>query len=174
MSIIHRDIRPDCIYIDAFGHIKYSDFSCAKRIEDRTYTFVGTPEYTAPEVFLSSGYDYSADYWSLGVCMYEFLTGQLPFGSGKDDTLSVYREILKVSETGINFPDHLRDEVAKDLILKLLKVNPEERLSSPSEIKSHQWFENFDFDALLCHSLPPPYIPNPHTLKEQHFKNKRD
>ncbi|TNV85759.1 hypothetical protein FGO68_gene15857 [Halteria grandinella] len=170
MNILHRDIRPDTLYLDEQGYIKFSDFTCAKKIEDRAYTFVGTPEYTAPEVFLSSGYDFSADYWSIGVCLYEFLTGQLPFGNGEtSDTLSVYLDILSRVEKGITFPEHFRDEVAKDLILKLLNHNPQERLSTPAELKEHQWFENFDFDALSCHSLQAPYIPKMKDIRE----NKR-
>lgn len=87
-SIIHRDIKPENIFIDEEGYIKLLDVGTCKVISDRTYTLVGTPAYTAPEVFLSVGYDYAADYWSLGIMLYEFLCGTLPFGrDGHTDPL---------------------------------------------------------------------------------------
>lgn len=45
----------------------------------RTFTIVGTPHYTAPEVITGKGYSFAVDYWSLGVCIYEFICGGLPF-----------------------------------------------------------------------------------------------
>ena len=93
-NIIHRDIKPENMFIDEEGFLKILDIGTCKKITDRTYTLVGTPAYTAPEVFLSTGYDYAADYWSLGICLFEFLCGYLPFGSGQTDPLLILKDII--------------------------------------------------------------------------------
>lgn len=65
-----------------YGYIKLTDFGFAKKLLPagrKTWTFCGTPEYVAPEIILNKGHDYAADYWSLGVLMFELLTGAPPF-----------------------------------------------------------------------------------------------
>lgn len=93
-------MRPDIILIDQEGYLKFGEFGNSVVLDgDRTYDFVGVPQYTAPEVFLSQGYDYAADYWSLGVCLYEMICGDLPFKG--DSTLEVYKDIHMKSSKGI-------------------------------------------------------------------------
>jgi cGMP-dependent protein kinase 1 len=78
--------------IDHQGYLKATDLGVAKVLKGkndlliiRTFTIIGTPHYNAPEVILGKGYAYSVDIWSLGICLYEFLAGGVPFGEDSDD-----------------------------------------------------------------------------------------
>lgn len=66
-NILYRDFKPENIMIDDTGYLKLIDFGAAKIIKGRTHTIIGTPSYTAPEVYIGEGYSYTSDYWSLGV-----------------------------------------------------------------------------------------------------------
>lgn len=61
------------------GYIKLADFGFAKIVKERTYTICGTPDYIAPEILLSKGHNYAADWWSLGILLYELIVGYTPF-----------------------------------------------------------------------------------------------
>jgi serine/threonine protein kinase len=85
--IVYRDLKPENVFIDASGYIKLGDFGFAKALNDanKTYTFCGTPGYVAPENILAHGYNYSVDWWGLGVLMYVLLTGRQPFSTPKTE-----------------------------------------------------------------------------------------
>eukprot|EP01126_Amoeba_proteus_P014592 TRINITY_DN1644_c0_g2_i9.p1 TRINITY_DN1644_c0_g2~~TRINITY_DN1644_c0_g2_i9.p1 ORF type:complete len:209 (+),score=18.78 TRINITY_DN1644_c0_g2_i9:334-960(+) len=82
-SIVYRDLKPENLMIDRFGHLKLIDFGFAKKLVpgDRTCTICGTPDYVAPECILgeTSGYDVRVDYWALGVLTFELMVGIPPF-----------------------------------------------------------------------------------------------
>ena len=65
--------------IDVNGYLKLTDFSFAKAIKGRTYTLCGTPSYIAPEILLNSGHGIAVDWWSLGILIYELISGKDPF-----------------------------------------------------------------------------------------------
>ena len=157
-KVIYRDLKPENIMVLENGYIKFFDFGTVKEIKSgRTKTFIGTISYMAPEVFTGKGYSFQVDLWSLGVMMYEFLCGKLPFGDGDDDAedpMEFYNAMIKQDLT---FPPFVTDDDFKDLISKLLIKDPNKRLCQYSVIKTHEYFKDFDWEKLLSLNLPAPY-----------------
>ncbi len=87
---IYRDIKPENVIIMDNGYLKLLDFGTAKEIVDRTSTVIGTPHYMAPEIIKGEGYSFGVDFWSIGICMYEFMFGTVPFGDNEEDPMEVY------------------------------------------------------------------------------------
>jgi serum/glucocorticoid-regulated kinase 2 len=160
-NVIYRDLKPENILLDYSGHIALCDFGLCKldmKDEDRTNTFCGTPEYLAPELLLGQGYTKTVDWWTLGVLLYEMLTGLPPFYD--ENTNEMYRKIL--SEP-LHFPGpDIVPPSAKDLLTKLLDRKPDQRLGArgASEIKAHPFFHSIDWRKLLQRKYEPTFKPN--------------
>ncbi|KAJ4153569.1 hypothetical protein LMH87_010052 [Akanthomyces muscarius] len=158
-SVIYRDLKPENILLDYQGHIALCDFGLCKldmKDEDRTNTFCGTPEYLAPELLMGQGYNKTVDWWTLGVLLYEMLTGLPPYYD--ENVNEMYRKIL--SE-----PLHFSDIVppaAKDLLTKLLNRDPKQRLGAngSAEIKAHPFFHAIDWRKLLQRKYEPTFKPS--------------
>ena len=162
-NMIYRDLKPENILIDSKGHIKLTDFGLSKivtNIEEKSFTICGTLQYIAPEIISGEGYNESVDWWSLGIIMYEMLTGKLPFKFNFDNQEE--QNDLNIYDKKIKFPSWI-EENAKDLINKLLNKNPEKRLGSGKEgaenIKKHPFFSDIDWNKALNKELRPPFIP---------------
>ena len=157
-KFIYRDIKPENIIITPTGYIKLIDFGTAKELKhDKTNTIIGTPHYMAPEVILGEGYSFQVDYWSIAVCLFEFVCGEVPFGETSEDPMEIY---LSIINNHLLFPQHCKDKAFKDLMKSMLNKTLSLRLNHLDEIKRHLWFKNFDWDELLSMTMEPPYYPN--------------
>ncbi|KAJ3211351.1 hypothetical protein HDU67_004585 [Dinochytrium kinnereticum] len=158
-DIIYRDLKPENILLDFSGHIALCDFGLCKlnmKEGNKTNTFCGTPEYLAPEVLIGQGYTKAVDWWTLGILLYEMLTGLPPFYD--ENVNEMYKKILKDE---ITFPEEV-GPAAKDLLKKLLNRDPSQRLGSKNaeEIKNHPFFSEINWQKLMGRKYTPPFRPN--------------
>ena len=154
-KIIYRDLKPENVMVNVKGYIKIIDFGTVKEIQDRTSTIIGTSHYMAPEITKGEGYSFQVDIWSIAICMYEFFCGKLPFGEEYDDPMDIYRA---VSKEELTFPNFVNDEKFMQLMNKMLKKNPTNRLWKFKQIKQDPYFADFEWNKLISLSYPPPYM----------------
>ncbi|XP_004872447.1 microtubule-associated serine/threonine-protein kinase 1 isoform X3 [Heterocephalus glaber] len=165
-GIVHRDLKPDNLLITSMGHIKLTDFGLSKmglmslttnlyegHIEKDAREFLdkqvcGTPEYIAPEVILRQGYGKPVDWWAMGIILYEFLVGCVPFFGDTPEEL-----FGQVISDDILWPegDEALPADAQLLISSLLQTNPLVRLGAGGafEVKQHSFFRDLDWTGLL-------------------------
>ncbi|XP_051967145.1 microtubule-associated serine/threonine-protein kinase 3-like isoform X3 [Xyrauchen texanus] len=165
-GIVHRDLKPDNLLITSMGHIKLTDFGLSKiglmnmttnlyegHIEKDTREFIdmqvcGTPEYIAPEVILRQGYGKPVDWWAMGIILYEFLVGCVPFFG--DTTEELFGQVVSDEIIWPDGDDTLPVD-AQDMITQLLNQSPLERLGTGGapEVKQHMFFNGLDWNGLL-------------------------
>ncbi|KIY44759.1 Pkinase-domain-containing protein [Fistulina hepatica ATCC 64428] len=160
LDVVYRDLKPENILLDYNGHIALCDFGLCKlnmKGDEKTNTFCGTPEYLAPEILENKGYNKTIDWWTLGVLLYEMLSGLPPFYDENTDRM--YEKILR---DRLVFGPEIGEE-ARAILTQLLNRNAAARLgvNGAEEIKKHPFFHNhIDFDLLLQKKIRPPFKPS--------------
>ncbi|OAF99208.1 Pkinase-domain-containing protein [Paraphaeosphaeria sporulosa] len=157
-NIIYRDLKPENLLLDRHGHLKITDFGFAKEVPDITWTLCGTPDYLAPEVVASKGYNKSVDWWSLGILIFEMLCGFTPFWDG-GSPMKIYENILKGR---VKYPPYIHPD-AQDLLQKLITPDLTKRLGNlhggSKDVMNHPWFAEVTWERLQKKDIDAPYVP---------------
>jgi len=138
LGVIHRDLKPQNIMIDKEGNARIMDFGIARSLKAKGITgagvMVGTPEYMSPEQVESKEVDQRSDVYTLGVILYEMVTGRVPFEG--DTPLSV---AVKHKTEAPPDPKQVNTQIPEDLsrlILKCLEKDSHKRYQSAGEVRS--------------------------------------
>ncbi|CAD8114009.1 unnamed protein product [Paramecium sonneborni] len=158
-DVIYRDLKSENLLLMKNGFLKLVDFDLSKLVKhpQKTNTLCGSPGFMAPEAIQGQGYNNSVDYWSFGILLYEFSTGDLPF-KGKTP-YEVYQAILNEK---VEFPNCI-DKSVKSLIQQLLTKNPLNRMKKVKNfeyiLKESEIYSSLDINDLYNQKLLAPYYP---------------
>lgn len=179
LGIIHRDLKPENVLLNDGMHIQITDFGSAKILDKqepntigpetspepgnqpkRKNSFVGTAQYVSPEILTSKTPCSSSDLWALGCIIYQLMSGLVPFRGGHE--YQIFQRIMKLD---YEFPDGF-NPIARDLVEKLLVLEPTERLGCPEQggyerLKKHPFFKEIDWEKVPEQKPPTlqPYLP---------------
>lgn len=194
-GVIHRDLKPENVLLDDQMHVKITDFGTAKILDvpkrppkeangdigagnpldgsedNKANSFVGTAEYVSPELLTDKKACKSSDLWAFGCIIYQLLAGRPPFKAGNE-----YLTFQKIVALEYQFPTGF-PEVAKDLVERLLVLDPASRLSI-EHIKNHEFFDGVNWGRGLWRQKAPrlknfvPAAAEPRKLNSQGSNNE--
>jgi serine/threonine protein kinase len=149
-KVAHRDLKCENILLDRYNNIRVIDFGLSNQFSDECPELTsacGSPAYAAPEMVMGRPYTQDADIWSSGIFLFAIVTAKLPFF---DD--NIQRLFQKIVHQQVTYPTFLSSQLI-DLLERLLCKEPENRISL-AMIKSHTWFSQTEYVALLEQSKP--------------------
>ena len=155
-QIIHRDLKPENLVFDEYGYLHLTDFGIARSADtDNTGVTSGTPGYMAPEVICCQNHNTVADYFGLGVMLYEIATGNRPYlgASRKEIRENILVKQVKMPKTKV------LSEEFQDFVNKLILRKPENRLGAGGiqELKDHDWLKGFEWNKLYSKEIKSPF-----------------
>ena len=173
-GVVYRDVKPENCFLDARGHLKLGDFGLAKtgvfHATTGAHSICGTPEYMAPDVIARkpSGYGSAVDWWGLGICAYELLTGLPPWYTADR------RELFdRIRLAPLRLPPHVPPD-AGAAVAGLLRRHPLRRLcvaDGADALRRLDFFKHLDFDALALGAGQPPIRPCANLKRAAEFSN---
>ncbi|RLN61060.1 hypothetical protein BBJ29_004328 [Phytophthora kernoviae] len=165
-GVVSRMVDPINLMVDRSGNVRMTNLRLSKYVgRGRTYTVCGTPEYLAPEQITGEGHNIAADYWALGVLMYEMLTGATPFNRENENDLEILNDIATFRPDQLSWPENTSAEL-KDIIESLLSPDLARRLGfsdvragACEPIKKHAFFAGTSWEATKMGSFSAPLEP---------------
>lgn len=160
-AIIHRDIKPENIVLDNKGFAHLTDFGIARIWQpENKHETSGTPGYMAPEVICRLNHTVVADYFALGVIVYEFMLGKRPYlGKTRRDI----RDAMLAKQVQVNISDLPSGWNPKvcDFVNRLLQRKPQNRLGflGAKEIKEHPWLEGINWEQVFNKTWNSSFTP---------------